>query len=108
MGTDAYHMEGQLGGQTAQPSQEPNLEVVWNNSLSLRDTLQACHQLLNQMEDFLEGPRPETACDSQGLDKGPPPGIVQRLCLITATSHDELQHLQKRIVGMCHRLGVQI
>lgn len=87
------------------PSQEASLEVAHTIAMGTQDTIQSCHQVLQSIEDYIDGPHPEVAGEGRPVDS--PAGMVARLCYFGQENHEQLMHLQKRLVQISHRLGAQ-
>jgi hypothetical protein len=87
------------------PMQEPSLEVANNQGQSIRDTTTDIEAMLQRIEDFLSGPRPEK--EHGGAVESCPSGILAQMCQLGNSNLDRLQDIHRRLDRMAANLGVQ-
>jgi C4-type Zn-finger protein len=87
------------------PQCEPSLEVANNNGHSIRDTVTDIEGMIQRIEDFLTGARPEK--ESLAQVDSCPSGILAQICQQGANNVDRLQDIHRRLDRMAGNLGVQ-
>lgn len=95
---------GQDQAPIARASQEPSLEVMMNNGNSTRDTITDIESIIQSIEDYLNGPRPEK--EERGNVEGCAAGMMAAICQVNASNFDRLQSLQRRFAAHAQQLGV--
>ncbi len=90
---------------TSAPQSEPSLEVANNNANSARDTITDIEAMIQRIEDYLNGARPEK--EALGNVSSCPSGILAQLCQLGASNVDRLQDIHRRLDRMAGNLGVQ-
>jgi len=95
--------EGQLM-RADTPQQEPSIGVMQNNSQQVRDTITDIEAMVQRIEDFLQGPRPEK--EHGGAVESCPSGILAQVCQLGASNVTRLQDVHRRLDRMAANLGV--
>lgn len=96
---------GAMTASEAVPQSEPSLEVANNTAQSIRDTTTDIESMIQRIEDFLYGARPEK--EQGGNVEACPSGMLAQLCAIGTNSLDRLQDVHRRLDRMSAALGVQ-
>jgi len=94
-----------IGQDVAETSCEPSLEVISGNTSNARDTITDIEAMIQRIEDYLQGARPEK--EHGGKVEGCPSGILAQVCQIGANNLDRLQDVHRRLDRMAGNLGVQ-
>ena len=96
--------EGQMMD-TSAPQCEPSLEVAMQTVNNTRDTMTDVEAMIQRIEDYLSGARPEKA--QAGNVEGVPSGVIAQLCNQVSSNRDRLQDVHRRLDRMAGNLGVQ-
>ena len=87
------------------PTAEPSLEVVNANTNSARDSITDVEAMLQRIEDYLQGARPEKPLG--GEVSSCPSGIIAQMCQQSLSNVDRIQDIHRRLDRMAGNLGVQ-